>query len=74
MSAEDIKATVENYKKAIEAKTAELKIEAEKLSKIPLLEQFGDEAKSIKGEMSKISDSLKKLQANMKAYVDGLDK
>ncbi|MEG1979992.1 MAG: hypothetical protein RR060_04665 [Victivallaceae bacterium] len=72
MSADDIKATVENYKQEIEEKTAEFKVEAEKLSKIPLLEQLGDEAKDIKEEMAEITESLKKLQDNMEAYLSGL--
>lgn len=74
MNASDIQAMVEKYQKAIDAKSAELKAEGEKLAKIPLTEQLGDNAKSIKDKMANITESLKKLQANMAAYAEGLKK
>lgn len=72
MSAADIQAKVDAYKKAIEAKSAELKAEGEKLAKIPLTEQLGEEAGKIKGNMGTLKDSISKLTANMNAYADGL--
>ena len=72
MSAADIQAKIEVYKKAIEAKSAELKAEGEKLAKIPLDKQLGDEAKKIQGNMGKLKDSIAKLTANMNTYAEGL--
>ena len=72
MSAADIQAKVDAYKKAIEAKSAELKAEGEKLAKIPLTEQMGDKAKGIQANMGTLKDSISKLTANMNAYADGL--
>ncbi|MDD3117465.1 MAG: hypothetical protein PHO45_08905 [Victivallaceae bacterium] len=72
MDANEINAVVAKYQKAIEAKTAELKTETEKLATIPLTEQFGDEAKKVKENMSGLSESINKLTANMQAYADGL--
>ena len=72
MSAADIQAKVEVYQKAIEAKSAELKAEGEKLAKIPLTEQMGDKAKGIQANMGTLKDSISKLTANMNAYAEGL--
>ena len=72
MSAADIQAKVDAYKKAIEAKSAELKAEGEKLAKIPLTEQLGDKAKGIQANMGTLKDSISKLTANMNAYAEGL--
>ena len=72
MSAADIQAKIDAYKKAIEAKTAELKAEGEKLKQIPLTEQLGDEAKKIQGNMGTLKESISKLTANMNTYAEGL--
>jgi len=72
MNAADIEAMIAKYNKAIEAKAAELKKETDKLSKIPLTEQLGDEAKKIRGNVKEITASLDKLKATMEAYADGL--
>jgi len=74
MTMDDIKAMMDKYQQAIEKKSAELKVEADKLAKIPLTEQLGDEAKKIKADMAEISESIKKLSENMKAYAEGLGK
>jgi hypothetical protein len=49
-----------------------VKAEAEKLAKIPLTQQLGDEAKKLRDNMSNITTSLDKLKANMAAYAEGL--
>ena len=72
MSAQDIQAMIVKYQKAIEAKAAELKAEADKLAKIPLTQQLGDEAKKLRDNMANITTSLDKLKANMAAYAEGL--
>ena len=65
-------AVIAKYAKAIEAKSQELARETEKLSKVPLTEQLGDEAKKIRANMAGLTESLDKLKANMEAYTDGL--
>ena len=72
MSAQDIQTMIVKYQKAIEAKAVELKAEADKLARIPLTEQLGDEAKKLRNDMENITVSLDKLKANMAAYADGL--
>ena len=72
MSVSDIEAVIAKYAKAIEAKSQELARETEKLSKVPLTEQQGDEAKKIRANMAGLTESLDKLKANMEAYTDGL--
>ncbi len=73
MSAADIQKKIEAYTKAIESKTAELKAETEKLAKIPLAEQLGDEAKKVRANIGNIESSLSKLKDNMAAYAEGLN-
>lgn len=72
MSVEDIQAMVAKYQKAIEAKSAELKKEADKLAKIPLQEQLGKDAQALRGEISKLTQSLNKLKANAEAYAKSM--
>ena len=72
MSAQDIQTMIVKYQKAIEAKAVELKAEADKLARIPLTEQLGDEAKKLRNDMENITVSLDQLKANMAAYADGL--
>ncbi len=74
MDAAAIQKKIDAYKKALEEKGAELKAETEKLSKIPLLEQMGDDAKKIQGNMADIKAEIDKLTANMEAYAEGLKK
>ena len=74
MNMNDIQAMVAKYQKAIEKKTAELKVETEKLAKIPLTEQLGAEAKNLRSSIEEITKSLDKLKDNMAAYADGLKK
>ncbi len=69
-----IQKKVEAYQKALEEKAAELKAEAEKLTKIPLTELMGDDAKKIKASMEEIKAEVEKLTANMNAYAEGLKK
>lgn len=72
MDAADIQEMITKYQKAIEEKTAELKVEVEKLAKIPLTEQLGEEAKKIRANQAEITKSLDKLKANLAAYAEGL--
>lgn len=72
MNAADIQKMVTKYQAAIEEKAAEIKAETDKLAKIPLTEQLGDEAKKLRGNVAELTKSLDKLKANLEAYVDGL--
>lgn len=72
MSSSRIQSQIDAYSKEIEKRSAELQVEADKLAKIPLMQQFGDEAKNIKSRMSDITKSIDKLKANLEAYSDGL--
>ena len=74
MDAKDIQAVIDDYKKAIEEKTADLQKETAKLKELKLDELTGDKAKSIKDNMANLSESIKKLEANMAAYAEGLKK
>ncbi len=67
-----IQKMVETYTKAVEAKSAELKVEVDKLAKIPLKDMLGDEAKKCQANIKNLTASLDKLKANLAAYADGL--
>ena len=72
MSTSDIQKMVEAYKAEIEKKAEALKAEGDKLSKIPLTQQLGDEANGIRANMDSLKASLDKLQKNLNAYAEGL--
>ena len=74
MDAASIQAVIADYQKAIEAKTAELQKETEKLQGLKPEELLGDKAKSIKDNMAELNTSIDKLKANMDAYAEGLKK
>ena len=76
MDTAQIQATIENYKKAIADKTAQMEKKAEELTKIPPAELLtgSDKAKKIQGEVDALKTSISKLQANMAAYAEGLKK
>ena len=76
MDTAQIQATIENYKKAIADKTAQLEKKKEELAKIPPADLLtgGDKVKAIKEETEKLTTSIDKLQKNMAAYAEGLKK
>ena len=74
MDASDIQAIIADYQEAIAAKQADLEKEAAKLKELKPTELLGDKAKDIKANMEGLTTSLKKLQANMAAYAEGLKK
>ena len=76
MDQAQIQNTIENYKKAIADKTAQLEKKAAELTKIPPAELLtgSDNAKKIQGEVDALKTSISKLQANMAAYAEGLKK
>ena len=76
MDQAQIQNTIENYKKAIADKTAQMEKKAQELTKIPPAELLtgSDKAKKIQGEVDALKTSISKLQANMAAYAEGLKK
>ena len=74
MDTAQIQATIENYKKAIADKTAQMEKKAEELSKVPPAELLtgSDNAKKLQGEIGALKDSIAKLEKNMAAYAEGL--
>ena len=74
MDAASIQAVIADYQKAIDAKTAELQKEGEKLKALKPDEVLGEKGKSIKDNMDALGKSIDKLKANMEAYAEGLKK
>ncbi len=67
-----IQKVIDEYKKAIEEKAAELAAKTDELKEIPLKDMLSDKAKGIQGEIAEITKSLDKLKDNMAAYAEGL--
>ncbi len=72
MDAASLQKQVDALKAFIAEKNAEAKALAEKLSKIPLAEQMGNDAKALREEAAKIAESVKKIQAQLGVYVEEL--
>ena len=63
---------VDALKTYLESKQAEIKAVSEKIAKIPLAEQMGNDAKALREEVVKIGDSVKKIQAQLSVYLEEL--
>ena len=74
MDTAKIQAAIGDYTKAIEAKTQELEKVLAQLKEIPLKDQLGDDAKKLQAKAGEIQGSLSKLQQNLGAYTDALNK
>ena len=74
MSAADLQKQAEAYKAAIEAKTPEIEELQAKVKEIPLAEILGDEAKTLKADIDKLTGSIKALKERMAVYVEELRK
>lgn len=72
MDAAALQKQVDALKAYIESKQAEIKAVSEKIAKIPLAEQMGNDAKALREEAAKIGDSVKKIQAQLSVYVEEL--
>ena len=72
MDAASLQKQIDALKAFISEKNAEAKVLAEKLSKIPLTEHMGNDAKALREEASKIAESVKKIQAQLGVYVEEL--
>ena len=67
-----IQKAVDEYTKAIAAKTEELNAALAKVKDLSPQELLGDKGRQLKAEADKIGESLKKLQDHMAAYAEGL--
>ena len=72
MDAASLQKQVDALKAFIAEKNDEAKVLAEKLSKISLTEQMGNDAKALREEASKIAESVKKIQTQLGVYVEEL--
>jgi Skp family chaperone for outer membrane proteins len=72
MSADQLKAMVQKYEAAIQAKQADIEKVQAKLKEIPLTELLGEEAKKLKDDVTQIGSSLKNLSERMAVYADSL--
>lgn len=72
MDAASLQKQVDALKAFIAEKNDEAKDLAEKLSKISLTEQMGNDAKALREEASKIAESVKKIQTQLGVYVEEL--
>ncbi len=72
MSVENLKAAALKYKEAILAKQADLEKLAAKVKEIPIAEALGQEAKTLKTDLSNIETSLKALKDRFQVYYDTL--
>ncbi len=72
MDAASLQKQVDALKAFIAKKNDEAKALAEKLSKISLTEQMGNDAKALREEASKIAESVKKIQTQLGVYVEEL--
>ena len=67
-----IEKQMEAYKKAIEAKAAELKKAADELAAVPLDKKLGEEGKKAAAKVAEVTKSLDNLKAGLEAYAEAL--
>ena len=72
MNNDELRASAMEYKKAIEAKKADVEKLADKLKDIPPAELLGEKAKSLNADMEKINQSVSALQDRFQIYCDKL--
>ncbi len=72
MTADDLQAMVDKYKAAIEAKKGGLQKLQQKVSKIPVSELMGEEAKALKADIDELSKSVKALSERLNIYAQEL--
>ena len=72
MNTEQLKTMAAKYKEAILAKQSSIKDLTKKLSGIPITEALGEEAKSIKAQISDLSKAVKALKDRYQVYYDVL--
>ena len=67
-----IEKQMEAYKKAIEAKAAELKKAADELAAVPLDKKLGEEGKKAAAKVAEVTNYLDNLKAGLEAYAEAL--
>jgi len=72
MSVDSLKATALKYKEAILAKQADLEKLTAKIKEIPIADALGQEAKTLKTDLSNLEASLKALKDRFQVYYDTL--
>ena len=72
MSVSQLQGMVENYKKVISVKQTEIQALQEKIKAIPITQLLGEEAKTLKDDISKIAVSVKALTDRMAIYAQEL--
>lgn len=72
MDLSQIQSKIDQYKKAIEAKSAELEPLMAELKKIPVTEMLGEDAKKIKADMEEVKNAVSTLKQKLDVYVKAL--
>lgn len=72
MSTEDLRAAAMVYKKAIEAKTAEVDKLAKELMKVMLADKSSDEMKTLQAQTGKLNQSVAALTERFQIYYEKL--
>ncbi len=72
MNVESLKATVQSYKDAILAKQAEIEKLVAKIKETPIAEALGEQAKTLKGDLTNLETGLKALKDRFEVYYDAL--
>jgi len=70
MNADQLKAKVAEFTKAIDAKKADLEGVQAKIKDLQVSELMGEKAKALNAEAAKITESIGKLAERMKVYQD----
>lgn len=72
MDMAQLQAKIDQYGKAIEAKSAELAPLMEELKKIPVTQMLGEDAKKIKADIEEVKSAIKVLNEKMSVYVTAM--
>lgn len=67
-----LKAMIEKYQAAIEAKKPEIEKIQEKLKAIPVTQLLGEDAKALKDDIAKLNESIKSLTERLNVYANQL--
>jgi len=72
MNVESLKATAQAYKDAILAKQADVEKLMAKIKEIPITEALGEQAKTLKADLSNLETSVKALKERFQVYYNTL--
>ena len=73
MTEAQIKSVVQKYESAIAGKKKEIDAIKAKLKEIPMTQMLGEEAKTLKSEISEVTTSLKALTDRLSVYAKALE-